>query len=52
MKFNVEIDMEVSDPDLAREVLEETKRHCLVSNALKAPVEIEAKIHHPIRKAG
>lgn len=51
-KFNIEIDMDVSDPDLARKVLEETKAHCLVSNALKAPVEIEAKIHQRIRKAG
>lgn len=52
MKFNIEIDMEVSDPDLARKVLDETKEHCLITNALEAPVEIEAKIHQRIRKAG
>ena len=51
-KFNVEVDMEVSDVELARKVLEDTKTCCLVSNGLTAPVEIEAKIHQRIRKAG
>jgi organic hydroperoxide reductase OsmC/OhrA len=51
-KFTVDIDMEVSDVERARSVLDETKRHCLISNALRAPVEIEAKIRVPLRKAG
>lgn len=51
-KFTVEIDMEVSDVERARAVLGETKLHCLISNALRAPVEIEAKIHTPLRKVG
>jgi organic hydroperoxide reductase OsmC/OhrA len=51
-KFIVDIDMEVSDVDRARAVLEETKQHCLISNALRAPVELVAKIHAPLRKAG
>ncbi|HEY5921219.1 MAG TPA: OsmC family protein [Kofleriaceae bacterium] len=51
-KFTVDIDMEVSDVERARAVLEETKQHCMISNALRAPVEIGAKIHAPLRKAG
>jgi organic hydroperoxide reductase OsmC/OhrA len=51
-KFTVDIDMEVSDIERARAVLEETKQHCVITNALRAPVEIEAKIHAPLRKAG
>ncbi|HEY5944772.1 MAG TPA: OsmC family protein [Kofleriaceae bacterium] len=51
-RFTVEIDMEVSDVERARAALDETKQHCLVSNALRAPVEIGAKIHPPLRKAG
>ncbi len=51
-KFTVDIDMEVNDVERARAVLDETKRHCLISNALRAPVEVEAKIHAPLRKAG
>jgi organic hydroperoxide reductase OsmC/OhrA len=51
-KFVVEIDMEVTDVERARAVVEETRKHCLVSNALNIPVEIDAKIHEPVRKAG
>ena len=51
-KFAVDIDMEVSDIDRARSVLDEIKQHCLIANALRAPVEIEAKIRAPLRKAG
>lgn len=51
-KFTVDIDMEVSDVERARSVLEETKHHCLITNALKAPVEVDAKIRAPLRKAG
>jgi organic hydroperoxide reductase OsmC/OhrA len=51
-KFTVDIDMEVSDVERARAVLDETKQHCVVLNALRAPVEVEAKIHSPLRKAG
>ena len=50
-KFTVDLDMEVSDVERAREVLEETKRHCLIANSLRVPVEIEARIH-VTRKAG
>jgi organic hydroperoxide reductase OsmC/OhrA len=51
-KFTVDIDMEVSDVERARSVLEETKQHCLISNGLRAPVELEAKIRAPLRQAG
>jgi organic hydroperoxide reductase OsmC/OhrA len=51
-KFTVDIDMEVSDVERARAVLAETKHHCLISNTLRAPVAIEAKIHAPLRKVG
>jgi len=51
-KVTVEIDMEVSNVDRARETLDEAQRHCLVSNALKTPVEIVAKIRPAVRKAG
>jgi organic hydroperoxide reductase OsmC/OhrA len=51
-KFTVDIDMEVSDVERARAVLDETKQHCLISNTLRAPVELEAKIRSPLRKAG
>ena len=51
-KFTVEIDMEVLDVERARATLDEAQRHCLVSNALKTPVEILAKIRPAVRKAG
>jgi organic hydroperoxide reductase OsmC/OhrA len=51
-KFTLEIDMEVSDVDRARATLDEAQQHCLVSNALRAPVEIVAKIRPAVRKAG
>lgn len=51
-KFTVEIDMEVTDVERAQTVLDETRKLCLVSNALVAPLEIEAKIRQPVRKAG
>lgn len=51
-KFTVEIDMEVNDVLRARATLDEAQRHCLVANALKAPVEIIAKIRPCARKAG
>lgn len=51
-KFTVEVDMEVTDVERARNTLDEAQRHCLVSNALKAPVEILAKIRPAARKAG
>ncbi len=51
-KYQVEIDMEVSDPERARATLDEAKQHCLIANALRAPVEIDAKIRTPARKAG
>jgi organic hydroperoxide reductase OsmC/OhrA len=52
-RFSVEIDMEVGDVERARATLEETKQHCLITNALRAPVEIDAKIRPPaVRKAG
>jgi organic hydroperoxide reductase OsmC/OhrA len=49
--FTVEIDMEVGDVERARETLDEAQRHCLVTNTLKAPVEIIAKIRPAVRKA-
>jgi organic hydroperoxide reductase OsmC/OhrA len=49
--FTVEIDMEVGDVERARETLDEARQHCLVSNALKAPIEVIAKIRPAVRKA-
>jgi organic hydroperoxide reductase OsmC/OhrA len=52
-KFQVEIDMEVSDVERARATLDEAKRLCLIANALRAPVEVDAKIRPPaVRKVG
>lgn len=51
-RFTLEIDMEVSDVDRAREVLDESQQRCLVTNTLRAPVEIVAKIRPAVRKAG
>jgi len=52
-RFSVEVDMEVGDVERARATLDETKQHCLITNALRAPVEIDAKIRPPaVRKAG
>lgn len=51
-KFTVEIDMEVNNVERARTTLDEAQRHCLVANALRAPVEIVAKIRPCARKAG
>jgi organic hydroperoxide reductase OsmC/OhrA len=51
-KFTVDIDMEVSDVERARAALDETKQHCLIANALKTSIEIDAKIRTPLRKAG
>ena len=51
--FQVEIDMEVGDVERARATLDEMKQHCLITNALRAPVDIDAKIRPPaVRKAG
>jgi len=49
--FTVEIDMEVSDVERARAVLDETKQHCLIANTLKGSVEIAAKIRAPLQQA-
>jgi organic hydroperoxide reductase OsmC/OhrA len=49
--FTVEIDMEVGDVERARATLDEAQQHCLVTNALKAPVEIIAKIRPAVRNA-
>lgn len=51
-KFTVEVDMEVSDVERARGTLDEAQRHCLLVDALKAPVEIVARIRRAIRRAG
>lgn len=51
-KFIVEMEVEVTDVERARGVVEECRKLCLISNALVAPVELAAKIHEPIRKAG
>jgi len=51
-KVTVDIDMEVSDVERARAVLDEPKQHCLICDMLKVSVEIGATIHTPLRKAG
>jgi organic hydroperoxide reductase OsmC/OhrA len=51
-KYIVEIDMEVLDVERARSTLDEAQRHCLITNGLKAPLEIVARIRPIVRKAG
>lgn len=51
-KYVVELEMEVTDVQRAQVALEETRRHSIVCSALNAPIEIDAKIHEPVRKAG
>ncbi|MFW6067919.1 MAG: OsmC family protein, partial [Myxococcota bacterium] len=41
---HMSIDMEVPDCDKVQRVVETTKKHCIVSNALSAPVRIEATV--------
>jgi len=50
--FTVDIDMEVNDAERARSVLEETKHHSLMVNALRAPIAIEARIRSGVRSVG
>ena len=51
--FSVEVDMEVGDVARARATLEEAPQHCPSTNALRAPVEVDATIRPPaVRKAG
>jgi organic hydroperoxide reductase OsmC/OhrA len=52
-RFTVQVDMEVSDPERARTTFAEAKQHCLITNALRAPVDVDARIRPPgMRKAG
>ena len=50
--YQVDLDHEVSDVDKARAMLDEVKQHCLITNALRAPVAIDARIRPAVRKAG
>jgi organic hydroperoxide reductase OsmC/OhrA len=50
--FCAELDVEVDDIGRARATLEATKRHCLVSNALGVPVEVNATFHPASLQAG
>jgi organic hydroperoxide reductase OsmC/OhrA len=51
-RFTVELDMEVVDVERARATLDEAQQHCLITNALRAPVEVIARIRPAARKAG
>jgi organic hydroperoxide reductase OsmC/OhrA len=52
-RFTVQVEMEVSDPERARATLEDARQHCLITHALRAPVDVEARIRPPgVRKAG
>lgn len=52
-QVHVEIDMEVSDTERARATLDEATQQCLITNALRAPVVIDAKFRRPReRKVG
>ncbi len=52
-RVSVELDMEVGEVERARATLEEARQHCVITNALRVPVEIDAKIRPPaVRKAG
>lgn len=42
--FTAELDVEVDDPVRARATLAQAERHCIVSNALRVPVEVVATI--------
>lgn len=53
VKVTVEVDMEVGDVERARATIEEAKQRCVITNALRVPVEVDAKIRPPaVRKAG
>lgn len=51
-EFRVELDMEVNDVARAQHTLDDARRHCLVSNALRAPVEVNATIRPASLQAG
>lgn len=46
-EIRVELEMQVSDVEQARRTLEAARDHCVVSNALRIPVEVVAKIREP-----
>jgi organic hydroperoxide reductase OsmC/OhrA len=43
-RVRVEIDMEVSDPERAGHTLDDTRAHCPIAKALRAPIDIIARI--------
>lgn len=51
-EFHVELDVEVDDVERAERTLGDTRRHCLVSNALKTPVDVHATIRPAQLQAG
>lgn len=51
-EVRVELDMEVSDVERAQRTLDDARKHCLVSNALRTPVEVIATIRPAQLRAG
>ncbi|MDA0788175.1 MAG: OsmC family protein [Proteobacteria bacterium] len=46
-RFTLDARLQISDPDverLARRILDKAERSCLISNSLKAPVEVRTEI--------
>lgn len=51
-EFHVDVDMEVDDVERAQRTLHDAQRHCLVSNALRTPVDVQATIRPARLQAG
>ena len=51
-ELRVDVDMEVSDVARAQRTLEDARKHCIISNALRTPVEIAANIKPAQLRAG
>lgn len=44
LALNVTVDVRAEEQERTRQLLESAKRHCLVANALRTPVRLEARI--------
>jgi organic hydroperoxide reductase OsmC/OhrA len=51
-EFRVELDMEVSDVERAQHTLDDARKHCLICNALRIPVDVVATIRPAQLQAG
>ncbi len=51
-QFTVDVDMEVGDVARAEHALADARRHCIVSNALRVEVDVQANIRPAQLRAG